>query len=163
MNEFDFSKICDEGVKTGQKRLDEADSFNSTISSFCESYSNSLSAFSGERVKVSKSGVDTLEALIRTVKTRRAKLRPEDSGICDGPVRHDIKASVMGKSGQKKKTAFVFRYTGDSLTGLPCAIEYNGKSILCNSSQELFDALKGIPAERSSHVIKQLGLVKKSV
>ena len=68
----------------------------------------------------------------------------------------------MNDEGKEVKRYKVFDCVKDRLTGFPCSIEYNGRSVLCNTKQELLEALKQVPAERSAYVIKGLGLDKKS-
>lgn len=158
MQEFDFSKACDEGVTLGLKRLNESSYFPTMISSFCESFGNSLSAHTGKTVVVSES-LDPLEFLRSGVRRGNPLFRREP---LEGPERDTISASIMSTDRKEIRKVKVFDCVKDRLTGFPCSIEYNGKSVLCNTRQELLEALNQIPAERSAYIIKGLGLDKKT-
>ena len=162
MQEFDFSKACEEGVKLGQQRLEESSSFSSMFSSFCGTYSESLSAHTGETIRVYESS-DPLEKLRLGITRGCALPKFTFRGApLEGPEREEISASLMNADGKEVKRIKVFDCVKDRLTGFPCSIEYNGKSVLCNTKQELIEALKQVPADRSAYVIKGLGLDKKS-
>ena len=139
--------------------INEAQSFNGMFSSFCESYSASLSAFTGETIEV---GSDLYD-LQNILKNRSRALRwPPLIAPSDGPQNETISATLKGKNGEKKKSVTVFECTKDQLTGFPCSLEYNGKSVLCNNKNELMDALSNIPAERSAYVLKGLNVSRKN-
>lgn len=162
MQEFDFSKACEEGVELGLKRLNESSYFPTMISSFCATFGNSLSAHTGETVVV-REGLDPLEFLRSGVRRGRPLSRfPFQREPLEGPERDEISASLMSTDGKEIKKVKVFDCVKDRLTGFPCSIEYNGKSVLCNTRQELLEALNQIPAERSAYIIKGLGLDKKN-
>ena len=159
MQEFDFSKACEEGVVLGLKRLDESSYFPTMISSFCETYGNSLSSHTGETIVVRES-LDPLELLRSCSRSGRSLTRFPflREQTLEGPERDEISASLMSADGKEIKKVKVFDCVKDRLTGFPCSIEYNGKSVLCNTRQELLEALNQIPAERSAYIIKGLGL-----
>ena len=162
MHEFDFTKVCEEGVKLGQQRLEEASSFSSMFSSFCGTYGESLSSYTGATIDVRESS-DPLELLRNGLRKGCALPRfTFPRAAIEGPEREEVSAVLMNDEGKEVKRYKVFDCVKDRLTGFPCSIEYNGRSVLCNTKQELLEALKQVPAERSAYVIKGLGLDKKS-
>lgn len=154
MGTFNFSVECNQGVELGCKRLKEASSFSDIFSEFNLSYSHSLSACLHSDVSVETDDSD----LWKQIFSRRRAMTRAVSGIRpqEGPERKTIVASLKRADGSKR-TSPVFDYVRDRLTGFPCSIEYNGKTILCNTKDELVSALKSIPNERSAYVLKGLG------
>lgn len=158
MQGYNFDKICDDGVRLGLQRLEESSEFSSMFCEFCQAYGKSLSTLTGKTIVV-REGVDPLDSLRSRVKNGCSFVQFRfPNAPLEGPEREEVTASLLNAEKNKIATVKVFDCVKDRLTVVPCAIEYNGKSVLCNTKEDLQEALSKIPAERSSYVIKGLGL-----
>lgn len=155
---YNFYKICDDGVRLGLQRLEESSESSSMFSEFYKAYGKSLSSLTGKTI-VLREGADPLDSLRSKVKMGGAfaQFRFPNAPL-EGPERKEITASLLDDEGNPIARVKVFDCVKDRLTVVPCAIEYNGKSILCNTKEDLQETLSKIPAERSAYVIKGLRL-----